>query len=1410
MDISQMHITEQCSAEWNWSIKINDISSWQLSSLTIWWWCSWMPPWYKQLWAVGNIASSSKINLALYPHDWDIIEVKFRSNIWSFYLLQARQWTSWTIYWLWWAAGWLTLSWYFCWTTLTSDIVRVTWHDYIIRLSAVNWTLTLYVEDLTAWTNDTKTWTYTWSTYNTSYYLWWSASNTYAYRSWVYYAKITNWTSTRMYYVPVDYNWDKWFYDFTSKSFKTNTNGQALTTYITPADTSVIVPNANLPIDITCNNGVIKYRNKSWLPSWYLKLDYIQGGNWSYIDTWIIPSCDVLHVKWKWQLLWSTYWGSFMGCSAGTTPRYWFRIFSNANNWQITLQSKNSLVGVDWWFDLSTVDVTYNNTNGNITWTINSDSVTQTGADINTTLNKNMLLFSAYVWDNIWTSWENKCWYLQIEKDWVIVADLIPAKRVSDSAFWMYDLVSDTFLENQGTWSFTWWNIDYTDAEYYCDWIPETITDELWNTANVENLLQVKNNTFTWIDTQDILSWEIHRNVWVKILRSSDVIEYQSTNSRFVLSAWAKQNLWTRVTPLFCTHFRTIDDWTALANVPNMSIYWAWTTPNLYIHYTSYTTKSSFWNWLESQYTNWTPVIVVYPLDVPTTETVSPQSLSLIGWDNTIARSGNNILKLPISWEYIWVLQREEYSVLRWPCPYWFHIPLSSEWVALRTILTSTFSMAQNRITAWNYLKMPTAWHRYNTTAEVNNVGYRGDYWSATPHSNSIYCLTFDDNSFTPQNMDDRSLWNTIRCFKDYPVIPTSSWTTLYDWSSIAANAWVFHNATDWLISISGDWQTWYTIQDKNLWATAVYNYWDTLTDENCWYFYQRGNNYWFPHSWSITTSTIKTDASTYWPWNYYSSNIFIKVTSTASSQSDWSSVKNNNLWWYESYLEQDNDIYIWEWEWENYYYQWWPCSDWFHVPTAGEWQWLVSIMNTMNFRDWYDFAVKLHLPPMWHRFRDWSISRWWTIWLYRTVTPYENIPYEVIILRAQFSLDAEARWSAARNGALPVRGFSNEYVQPQSDWTVIHWTLWSAWIFWDQTNWFISVTDWTNWYTISDKNCWATTVYNYWDTMSENNCWCYYQRWNNYWFPFDWTIPNISTSKVDTTWNWPTDPYYSSTYINADLNWSTTNNNDLRWYKYVEKYDHLELYDWDSDIAEAFVWDKLIWVNYDPITPEAWVYWCPTKWLISISSDWINWTTISDRDIWANSPWWQWLLYQRWNCYWFPASWSINVDDNTVNTAGYWPWNYYYSNTFIYGWSYWAYPWTIHDDLWWWVTWTNDATRWPCWEWRHIPSRSEWLYTITTYNLIANPNTLRETLKMWTWQYRNGYWLNGEWESTCCLYNKRCNDTDSWSSRDWYIIKNTNNWCIVDSIENIYWLPIRPFRNNPVIPDDTSRIKLA
>lgn len=240
-------------------------------------------------------------------------------------------------------------------------------------------------------------------------------------------------------------------------------------------------------------------------------------------------------------------------------------------------------------------------------------------------------------------------------------------------------------------------------------------------------------------------------------------------------------------------------------------------------------------------------------------------------------------------WIAIWTI----HSDMQWPAPDGFHIPLYDERKDIVSILKTTFWLWNSGFT---YLKLPIAGRR-GMDWPIYNVGWSGFYWSSSVKSDDdrqAYNLSINSSWFST-GFQSKAQGYSIRCFKDSPIIPDSSWTVLYNWNSVATWAWVFYNASLWLISVSWDGSTWYTIQDKNLWATNVYNNWDTLTDDNCGYFYQRWNNYWFPHSWEIDTSSTPIDATWYWPWNYYESNIFIALSSFWS----WESSSNNNLrWW--------------------------------------------------------------------------------------------------------------------------------------------------------------------------------------------------------------------------------------------------------------------------------------------------------------------------------------------------------------------------------------------------------------------------------------------------------------------------------------------------------------------------------
>jgi len=233
------------------------------------------------------------------------------------------------------------------------------------------------------------------------------------------------------------------------------------------------------------------------------------------------------------------------------------------------------------------------------------------------------------------------------------------------------------------------------------------------------------------------------------------------------------------------------------------------------------------------------------------------------------------------------------HSDMQWPCPDEFHIPTRTEWKNIHDIW---YALGAWDYQSWqwmsNMLKLPMAWCRYSNTETW-------EVWSAWRYRSCSYVnhyywyeLTFS-SSVNWAHDTSRSGWNYIRAFKDNPIVPTSSWTVLYQWTWSAG---IFRDSSLWLISLSSDWTTWITIQDKNLGATTVWNSWDTLSEANCWNVFQWWNNNPFPwtqSSGTITTSSTAVSVEWYWPWNYYSSNTWITA-------SPWqlTTDENNLRWW--------------------------------------------------------------------------------------------------------------------------------------------------------------------------------------------------------------------------------------------------------------------------------------------------------------------------------------------------------------------------------------------------------------------------------------------------------------------------------------------------------------------------------
>lgn len=160
-------------------------------------------------------------------------------------------------------------------------------------------------------------------------------------------------------------------------------------------------------------------------------------------------------------------------------------------------------------------------------------------------------------------------------------------------------------------------------------------------TATAEMLLKVDNYT----DEHELIAGDVVRNVGVKVFDGTENWVYNSSQyPTFSLQiSGANGNL----TAIPCTHFAGHSGtWASMSDG-----YVMLHGTNLGFRYDNITSLNDWKQWLSDQYANGTPVIIVYPLATPTTETVSGQTLATIGNCIVTATGSLNNLELDLSYK---------------------------------------------------------------------------------------------------------------------------------------------------------------------------------------------------------------------------------------------------------------------------------------------------------------------------------------------------------------------------------------------------------------------------------------------------------------------------------------------------------------------------------------------------------------------------------------------------------------------------------------------------------------------------------------------------------------------------------------------------------------------------------------
>ncbi|MBR6838077.1 MAG: hypothetical protein IKM94_00720, partial [Alphaproteobacteria bacterium] len=159
----------------------------------------------------------------------------------------------------------------------------------------------------------------------------------------------------------------------------------------------------------------------------------------------------------------------------------------------------------------------------------------------------------------------------------------------------------------------------YTDGEV------ETIGDSANHTATVATLLGVGD----YRDTQNINTGAITRNVGVKVLDGTEDWVASSNAGIWILTTWDRA--WPgSAMALFSTHYvGTMELNTSMpANSIKITSYASASSRGSMFIKTNYTNLADFKTFLASQYANGTPVVIVYPLATPTTESVAGQTMT--------------------------------------------------------------------------------------------------------------------------------------------------------------------------------------------------------------------------------------------------------------------------------------------------------------------------------------------------------------------------------------------------------------------------------------------------------------------------------------------------------------------------------------------------------------------------------------------------------------------------------------------------------------------------------------------------------------------------------------------------------------------------------------------------------------
>lgn len=210
-----------------------------------------------------------------------------------------------------------------------------------------------------------------------------------------------------------------------------------------------------------------------------------------------------------------------------------------------------------------------------------------------------------------------------------------------------------------------------------------------------------------------------------------------------------------------------------------------------------------------------------------------------------------------------------------------------------------------------------------------------------------------------------------------------------------------------------------------------------------------------------------------------------------------------------------------------------WPCPNGFHIGTKDEWQALIDALTALWAYNTRDIKIYLNIPDAYYLARNKGTkeTKYWTVRMWTSTMTSNAVAWA-------WWIDQEKKFVFQEDkpgNAFSIRPFKDKPVAPDSSWTLI-----TTWIYWSSTLWLISVQNGSAWITISDKNLWATNV---WDN------WLFYQFWNNTGYTYNAT-PYVTSKPTLSDNYWPGN-YYTGSFVRVPNgnNWFNWTCNNIWWW---------------------------------------------------------------------------------------------------------------------------------------------------------------------------------------------------------------------------------------------------------------------